>query len=252
MSVYAIDLHNHMPLARADYRGPMETSGRDVARAALDAGIDVLGVTDHFSLGFFRSVHEAAADLPLLVLPGVEVRLSWGPDEAHLVAIFRPEDAESGFAGLMNALGARGVASSPWLHRVVIEHDPVDAARVIEELGGMCHIAHVDRRFGDYRLLDSPLLRRVIEEAPIVAVEFLDLDNARLLGDLAKRVACIRSSDSHHCDEIGQRHSRLEADERSFDGIRSALVRARRSSPGHPRNHRQVRTTRRRVESRTR
>lgn len=227
MSVYAIDLHNHMPLERADYRGPMDTSGHDVASAALAAGIDVLGVTDHFSLGFFRSVHEAAAGLPLLVLPGVEVRLSWGTDEAHLVALFRPEDAETGFAGLMAALGDRAACSSPWLHRVVIEHDPVEAARVIDELGGMCHIAHVDRYFGDYRLLDAPLLLRIVEEAPIVAVEFLDLANARLLGDHAGRVACIRSSDSHHCDEIGQRHSRLEADERSFDGIRAALVRAR-------------------------
>lgn len=224
MAAYSIDLHNHMPLDRTDYRGPLGTSGRDVARAAADAGIDVLGVTDHFSLGFFRSVHEAAADLPLLVLPGVEVRLSWVADEVHLVAIFPPDGAEAAFSGLMAELGPAAVSSVRPLHRLVIEHDPVAAVDAVEGLGGMCHVAHVDRWFGDYRLLESPLLRRIVEESPVVALEFLDLANARLLGGLEDRVACIRSSDSHHCDEIGCRRSVVDADERSFDGIRRALA----------------------------
>jgi len=33
MRPYTIDLHNHMPLERTDYRGPLETSGEDVVRA---------------------------------------------------------------------------------------------------------------------------------------------------------------------------------------------------------------------------
>jgi PHP family Zn ribbon phosphoesterase len=226
MPSYTIDLHNHMPLERTDYRGPLHTSGADVVRAAMAAGVDVLGVSDHFSLGFFRRVHEAAAGLPLLVLPGVEMRLSWGEDEAHLVALFPPEGAEERFAALMAALGTGGVSQYDQLHRIVVEYDPVDAARAIEALGGMCHVAHVDRWFGAYRLLDRPLLRRIVDEAPVVALEFLDLENASGLEGSERRVACIRSSDSHHCDEIGRRSSVVEADEHSFEGIRRALERA--------------------------
>lgn len=227
MTAYAIDLHNHMPLERTDYRGPLDTSGSDVVRAAMAAGIDALGVSDHFSLDFFRCVHEAAEGLPLLVLPGVEARLSWGEDEAHLVALFPPDDAEERFAGLMTALGMDGASREDPLHRIVIEHDPVHAARVIESLGGMCHVAHVDRWFGAYRLLGRPLLRRIVQEAPIVALEFIDLGNAPLLEGLLADVACIRSSDSHHCDEIGRRSSVVEADELTFQGIRRALEGAR-------------------------
>ena len=226
MRSYTIDLHNHMPLERTDYRGPLSTSGADVVAAAVAAGIDVLGVSDHYSLAFFRRVHEAAVGLPLLVLPGVEVRLSWGEDEAHLIALFPPESAEERFAGLMAALGMEGAPADDPLHRIIIEYDPVDAARAIEALGGMCHVAHVDRWFGAYRLLDRPLLRRLVEDAPIVALEFLDLENASRLGGLENAVACIRSSDSHHCDEIGRRSSVVEADEPSFAGIRRALRRA--------------------------
>ena len=226
MRPYTIDLHNHMPLERTDYRGPLHTSGADVVRAATAAGVDVLGISDHFSLGFFRRVHEAAAGLPLLVLPGVEIRLSWGEDEAHLVALFPPEGVEERFAALMSALGIDSASIRDPLHRIVVEYDPVDAARAIDGLGGMCHVAHVDRWFGAYRLLDRPLLRRIVEEAPVAAVEFLDLENASHIGALAGRVACIRSSDSHHCDEIGRRSSVVEADEPSFAGIRRALRRA--------------------------
>jgi PHP family Zn ribbon phosphoesterase len=227
MTAYTIDLHNHMPLERTDYRGPLHTSGADVAGAAAAAGIDVLGVSDHFSLDFFRCVHEAAAGMPLLVLPGVEIRLSWGDDEAHLIALFPAERAEERFADLMAALGIDdGTAQDP-LHRIVVEYDPVDAARAIESLGGMCHVAHVDRWFGAYRLLERPLLRRLLQDAPVVALEFLDLENASRLDGLEDGVACIRSSDSHRCEEIGRRSSVVEADEASFDGIRRALARTR-------------------------
>lgn len=226
MTAYAIDLHNHMPVPDADYRGPLSTSGADVVSAAVTVGIDVLGVSDHFSLDFFRRVHEAAVGLPLLVLPGVEVRLSWGEDEAHLIALFPPEGAEERFAGLMSALGMPGTQSEELLHRMIVEYDPVDAARAIEAFGGMCHVAHVDRWFGAYRLLNRPLLRRIVEDAPVVALEFLDLGNASRLDGLEATVACIRSSDSHHCDEIGRRTSVIEADDLTFDGIRRALARA--------------------------
>lgn len=227
MTSCTIDLHNHMPLERTDYRGPLHTSGFDVVAAASAAGIDVLGVSDHFSLDFFRRVHEAAIGSPLLVLPGAEARLSWGEDEVHLVALFPPDVAETGFAGWMAALGVDARAFEGPLHRLVIEADPVLAIRAAQGCGGMCHVAHVDRWFGAYRLLDRPLLGRIVDEAPVVALEFLDHDNAGRIGGLADRIACIRSSDSHHCGEIGRRSSMLEAGSLTFEGVRDALTRAR-------------------------
>lgn len=223
MASYAMDLHNHMPVDAGDYKGPMSTSGRDVVRAALDAGIDVLGVSDHFCMDFFRRVEEAALGTPLLVLPGVEMRLSWKGDEAHLVAMFPPDGAEACFAGLMDAIGYDGSGRAEGLHKVVLEHDPVDVARRIEALGGTCCVAHVDRYFGPYRLLGRRLLERLIDEAPLAAVEFVDRHNVTELGPRAARVACIQSSDSHRVAEIGRRRTLIEASGLSFDAVREAL-----------------------------
>jgi PHP family Zn ribbon phosphoesterase len=223
MAVYSIDLHNHMPVPDADYRGPMDTSGHDVVRAAVAAGVDALGVSDHFSLGFFRHVHAAAVGTDLLVLPGAEVRLSLGEDEAHLIAVFPPDRAEERFSAFMDVLGFVEHARVDRLHRVVVEFDPVEAAKAISGLDGICVVAHVDRWFGEYRLLGSPLLRRLVDESPCSALEFVDLGNAAMLGGSASSVSLVQSSDSHHVDEIGRRASAIEARALSFEAIREAL-----------------------------
>lgn len=223
MAVYSIDLHNHMPVPDADYRGPMDTTGHDVVRAAIAAGVDALGVSDHFSLSFFRHVHAAAVGTGLLVLPGAEVRLSLGEDEAHLIAAFPPERAEERFAAFMDALGFVERARVARLHRVVVEFDPVEAARAISRLGGICVVAHVDRWFGEYRLLGRPLLRRLVDEAPCAALEFVEIGNAAMLGDWAAGVGLLQSSDSHHVDEIGRRATTLHARALTFEAIREAL-----------------------------
>jgi hypothetical protein len=223
MARYAIDLHNHMPVPDADYRGPLCTTGEDVVAAALAAGLDALGVSDHFSLGFFRRAHAAAEGTPLLVLPGAEVRLSWDDDEAHLVALFPAEVAEERFEHFMETIGFRERERTGPLHRVVVESDPVEAARAVSDLGGICVVGHVDRWFGDYRLLGRPLLRRLVDETPGVVLEFVDRHEEAALGEMSGRAAVVQSSDSHHVDEIGRRRTVIEADELSFEGIRSAL-----------------------------
>jgi PHP family Zn ribbon phosphoesterase len=230
MTSYAIDLHNHMPMPGGDYKGSSDTTGDDVVRAALAAGLDVLGVSDHFALGFFHRVHEAAAGTGLLVLPGAELRLSWGGEEAHLIATFEPTRANEHFTALLDALGFCDAHRAVRPQHVVIEHDPVAVARLVDEMGGMTHVAHVDRCFGPYRLLGGDLLRRLVEDSPVTALEFLDLDSAAELGDLSARVARIRCSDSHHVDEIGRRRTIVEADELSFEGVRDALRRMGRES----------------------
>ncbi|MDO8964194.1 MAG: hypothetical protein Q7W30_06850 [Coriobacteriia bacterium] len=223
-SAYEIDLHNHMPLFAGDYRGPMDTTGDDVVAAAREAGVHVLAVTDHFSIDFYEHVAAAAADVDdLLVLPGAEIRLAWEGDEVHLVALFPPDSAERRFAALMQVLGFEPMGRSA-LQSVVIEHDPVDAAHAISALGGICTVAHVDRTFGDYRLLGRPALTRLLDTAPIAAVEFIDATRAHELGELRRGRSCIQSSDSHHAREIGRRRSVVELGELSFAGLRDALM----------------------------
>jgi hypothetical protein len=234
MPAYAIDLHNHMPMHGGDYKGSMDTTGRDVVAAAIDAGIDVLGVTDHFALGFFHDVAAAAQGTGLLVLPGAELRLSWQGEEAHLIATFPPDGARTSVETLLDELdfGDEHRAQRP--QQVVLTHDPVDVVALVHDLGGMAHVAHVDRCFGANRLLGGELLPRMLREAPLAAVEFLDLANAAELGVLASRAALIRSSDSHHTDEIGRRRTVIETDELTFAGVLDGLLRLRGSQAAAP------------------
>ena len=226
VTAFAIDLHNHMPIPDGDYRGPMHTTAEEIVAAAAGAGIDILGVTDHYALDFFHRVHAAAAESParLLVLPGAELRLGWGDDEAHLIATFPHEECDGRFAELLRRVGYDDTARTGPLSHVVVEHDPLEAARTIAELGGICHVAHVDRVFGDYRLLGCPLLERMVEDSPVMALEFVDIEHTWELGDLAGRVACIQSSDSHDTAEIGRRRTIIEADDLSFEGLYAALA----------------------------
>lgn len=227
MPRYSLDLHNHMPIPGGDYRGPLDTTGCDVVTAALAAGLDVLGVSDHFSLAFFDRVAAAAEATGLLVLPGAELRLRWQGEEAHLIAMFPPHAAAESFDALLEELdyGDEHRALRP--HHVVLEYDPVEAVHLVHGLGGTAHVAHVDRRFGPYRLLGGELLPRMIRESPVTSVEFVDLECAAELGESSHRVALIQSSDSHHTCEIGRRRTVIEADELTFDGVMDGLVRLR-------------------------
>src|SRR6476660_1661078 len=79
---YAADPHLHTP-ASHDYRDKSAIA-RDVVGAALQAGLDVVAVTDHNSAEWVDQVRAAARKTPLSVLPGVEV----STPHCHILAIF--------------------------------------------------------------------------------------------------------------------------------------------------------------------
>jgi PHP family Zn ribbon phosphoesterase len=228
---HTIDLHNHTPFVSGDYLGARTVTAGQMIRAAARAGVDVLGVTDHFSVGFVSAMQGAAhrqteAGGPsVLVIPGAELRITWKGDEAHLVALFRPEAYEPQFAEVCRLLDLGGRLADPkGLPSLSVEADPVEVVRTVDTLGGMCHVAHVDRCFGTYCLKDAGMFDRLVDEAPISAVEVVESDSCLLLADRMRSVSCIRSSDSHALDEIGRRATMLELDEQSFDGLKRALM----------------------------
>jgi hypothetical protein len=228
---HTVDLHNHTPFVGSDYRDAGSTTADQLVRAAAQAGVTVLGVTDHFSVGFVPEMQAASRTLTVaggptvLIVPGAELRITWQGDEAHLVALFRPEAYEPQFAEVCRFLGLDGRLRHPdELPWVSVEADPVRVVRLVDSIGGMCHVGHVDRRFGEYCVKDTRLLDRLVEEAPISAVEVVESDSCLLLGDRMRHVSCIRSSDSHGVDQIGRRATMLELDEHSFDGLKRALI----------------------------
>lgn len=230
MPAFTADLHNHTPHS-SDYRGAADTTPREIVETALHAGLDLYAATDHFSYGFVPGLIDEAERVGretgrrLLVIPGAELRVRYGDDEAHLTALFPQQGYETAIAALFGMLGfSDAVISRHELPYTTIERDPVRVSRIIDSLGGIAIVAHADREFGGYRLVDSPLFERLLLETTVLAVDMLHQDSGEL-ALAAHDVSLIGCSDSHSLDEIGRRRSLLAMPELTFDGLRTALSR---------------------------
>ena len=62
------DLHIHTSFSRDSFSSP-----RNVVKAALEADMDCIAVTDHNTIQGAKETYAAAMDHPLLVVPGIEV-----------------------------------------------------------------------------------------------------------------------------------------------------------------------------------
>ena len=236
MPHYTVDLHNHTPLIPSDYRGDPATTPRQIVERALDAGIDVWGIADHFSVDYGPLVVAAAEEVlaetgrRLLVIPGAEIRVRHEGEETHLVCLFPPNRVDVRFRVFLGILGLSDpvapLAELPHFH---IERDPLDVARIVDVIGGTCHIGHVDRTFGDYCFIESELVHHLAECEHISAVELIDHSRRERFRD-GLATARISSSDSHSLDEIGRRTATLEMSELSFEGLKAAFRTARVSA----------------------
>ena len=236
MPLYTVDLHNHTPLIPSDYRGDIGTTPRQIVERALEVGIDVWGIADHWSVEYGPLVVAAADEVAaetgrrLLVLPGAELRVRHLGEETHLVALFPPiplGSAAECFDALLAALGLRApVAALDDLPYFAIERDPLEVARLVVEAGGLCHVGHVDRAFGDYCFIESALVHDLAECPYVSAIELIDHScRERFRDGLA--IAHISSSDSHSLEEMGRRTATLEMFELSFEGLKAAFDAAR-------------------------
>ncbi len=227
MPAFAADLHNHTP-ASADH-WQQDTSAREIVETALEAGLHVYGATDHFTCEFVPALIAAADEVAaetgrrLFVIPGTELRIIHDFDEAHIMALFDPADYELRFTALLNILGLTSPCAEPEeLPCFAFEHDPVDVCRIIHALGGIACVAHADRDFGDYRLIDTELFARLAAEPAVVAIDLLDPDaNGAAISEYGASI--IHCSDSHSCEEIGVRRSFVAMDELSFSSLKGAL-----------------------------
>jgi PHP family Zn ribbon phosphoesterase len=229
MATYTIDLHNHTPLIPTDYRGDPATTPRQIVERALELGIDVWGIADHWSVAYAARLIQAADEVAeqtgvrLLVIPGAEIRIKHLAEETHLVCLFPPERAASAFADLLERLGLSDpVAPFEELPHFAVDCDPLEVAGAVDAIGGICYVGHVDRTFGEYRFIDSELVHQLVECEAVLAIELIDHACRDCFRD-GLGIAHISSSDSHALAEMGRRTARLEMPESSFEGLREGL-----------------------------
>ena len=60
---------------------------REVVRFAAENGVDVLALTDHDNLGGLADAREAAGDLGVQFVDGVEISVTWAGNTLHIVGV---------------------------------------------------------------------------------------------------------------------------------------------------------------------
>lgn len=121
--VSRVDLHLHTKASDGALR-PSE-----LARAAARIGICVMAVTDHDSVNGIAEAQQAAAELPIEVIPGVELSANLDTDEIHVLGYLLDPDDPS----LLGAL------------RRLQEDRLVQAHAMVERLGALGHPLEWDR-----------------------------------------------------------------------------------------------------------
>jgi len=233
------DLHVH---TFADGEVDPHPDVNDYIHAALEAGVQVLAVTDHNTAGFAAAAATAAKDTGLLLLPGIEV----STHDGHLLALFAP-DAIDQLLAFANPENLRLSNISPTEQR---------SARAMPEIleevhrrGGLAIPAHVDADGGIHQKLRPAELVELLTSPALAGLEFRDEDaletwftdddgdphrsaawQARqAIPELRERgLARVMSSDAHSSDLVGQDRSartltRLRVDDLNFDAVRLAI-----------------------------
>ncbi len=87
MDPLPIDLHAHTSVSDGT-----ETPTQ-LVRAAVEAGIGTIALTDHDSTAGWEEARGAAAGAGIVVIPGMELSTNWGPASVHMLAyLFDPSD----------------------------------------------------------------------------------------------------------------------------------------------------------------
>lgn len=235
MNKYAYDLHIHTCLSPCCNN---EMTPPNVANMAYIKGLDIIAITDHNSAKNVAAVISAARDLPLTVIPGIEVTTA---EEIHVVCLFPDaESAEKAGEELYKLLPPVKNKTEYFGNQLVVnEYENVlgevdyllpNAADIsfdklpefISRFGGICFPAHIDRSttsvlsvFGTLPDLPSFSVLEVFRPERF----FSDPSNEHYRNDYK----ILTNSDAHQLVDISERQRFIELEEPSFDALKAAL-----------------------------
>jgi 3',5'-nucleoside bisphosphate phosphatase len=232
---FRADLHVHSCLSPC---GGLDIYPCRIVKRALEAGLEIVAVTDHNSAENAAATVIAARGTRLTVLPGMEIASS---EEVHVLGLFEtmddilPVQAEV-FRGLPDVpAGAPFVADqvivdaedgvtgfSPRFLMAATRLDVRGVVDLIHSHGGLAIAAHVDRpAFGvisQLGFVPPDLELDALEVSPLVT------DPGIRAGlESGARLPVVRFSDAHEPDEIGRASTAFRLAAPRLSEIRKAL-----------------------------
>ena len=222
---YAFDLHMHSCLSPC---GGEDNTPANLAGMCALAGLEVVALTDHNTVGNCAAFCQAAQRYGLLALPGMELTTS---EEAHVVCLFPGLDEAAAFGALVRE-SLPPIENNPAVFGPQVLMDGEDGISgeetaflsgassigiyqvfdLVRSFGGAAFPAHIDRPafslLASLGLWDSAMgfpLAEVSQNCPAGLFERPDL----------KGVAHFDGSDAHYLDQIRDAHQYMELEERT-------------------------------------
>lgn len=167
-----LDLHVHTPDSH-DFVGKKDVSAADVVKAALDAGLDGIAVTDHHSGRWVDSVKDAAKGTGLVIFPGVEIPVNAGRKGIHVIALFDVDKGTRDIEALLNKLD---IMPDMYGSKDAVAKSLPDAVKLIGDLNGLAILAHCKSSKGVLGDITGAPRKQVFEQPALCGVEVSESD----------------------------------------------------------------------------
>ncbi|MEG0752685.1 MAG: PHP domain-containing protein [Angelakisella sp.] len=237
MPDYTYDLHIHSCLSPC---GDEQMTPPNIANMAYIKGLQIIAVTDHNSCRNVRAVTEAAAGLPITVIPGMELCTA---EEIHMVCLFPTvEAAEAAGAAAEAALppitnrpeifGNQEIRDSEEIligtvDKLLINATSIsidDASTFVARYGGICYPAHIDKAansiLATFGYLPDHLGFTAVEVARPVA--FFATKQGM---EIQQKYCIITDSDAHQLENISEAERTLTLNTPDFAGLKNFILR---------------------------
>ncbi len=240
MERLAVDLHIHSALSPCG--DDFMTPGNIVGMAVVNE-LDAIAITDHNSSENIPAAMTIAEEYGIVVIPGMELETA---EEIHVVCLFPDMEALAQFQVTVLDSYAPGenrpdifgcqqifntndqiVGECPRMLLAPTGISIDDAIPLAERFGGIAYPAHVDR--DSYSVLTS--FGTLPYAYPHGFVEIsMDCDRESLLKQypFLQNYHLIPASDAHYLERIQERSTFIEVEERSPQGIITALKNLRK------------------------
>ncbi len=224
---WAVDFHVHTPGSQ-DAKPEHYGTPAEIVQAAIDAGLDAIAITDHNTATWCKRIADAAAESPLVVLPGVEISTT----EGHLLAIWEEGVDPVVIQELLVRLGI-GQADRGKLD-IAADVGFTQAAVEVDKAGGIAIAAHIEKPKGLLKLGVKAHQKKILLCDQISAVEVVHMDtidnvNNKIADE--RTMAFVRGSDTwdetlscHSLAGIGARRTWIKASRPDLIGVRHALA----------------------------
>ena len=226
---FKMDFHVHTPVSHCyeDNMYPelgLHTQPEDIVRAAVEAGLQAMVISDHNAVASVDPIRALARPLGLVIFPGMELTTQGG----HLLALFEPETTVEYMKQLLDVLE---FPESEWGNPTYSTHLWLDeAAARVERLGGLAIAAHIDREPRGFVAgqFDRAIKVRIHGSDFLGGLEITDpRDKPKwergAVRNFTKPYPVVQGSDAHAPREVGRRPTFLYMPELTLAGMRKAF-----------------------------